>query len=120
MFALYLLLLGFLAAHELDAVACHEWRLLYVLRNLPEASGEAAFITLHVPIFAGLAWTVASTHPAASATRIGVALFALVHAGLHYRLRHAPTYEFHSSRSIALIAGAALCGAGYVLMALQR
>lgn len=119
MAALYLLLLGFFAAHELDAVACREWRLLYVLRAMPEASARAAFIALHVPLFAGLAWTATPDHSAAEAIRLGVALFAIVHAGLHYRLRGAAAYEFHSPLSISLIAGAAICGAVYAVLSVQ-
>lgn len=117
---LYLILLSLLIAHELDAVACREWRLLYVLRGMPEATARSAFIALHVPLFAGLVWTATSTAAAAPAARLGVALFAVVHAGLHYRLRRAPEYLFHSPLSIALIAGAAVCGALYVVVATAR
>ena len=35
-------------------------------------------------------------------------------AGLHYRLRRNPAHEFHAPLSIVLIAGAALCGGGYL------
>ena len=111
---LYLLLLGFFLAHELDAVACREWRLLYVLRGLREATARAVFIALHVPIVAVLAWTTSATHPLAADARLAVAAFALVHAGLHYRLRRDPAYAFRAPLSIVLIAGAALCGAGYL------
>jgi hypothetical protein len=113
------LLLGFLLTHELDAVACREWRLLYVLRVLPEATARTAFIALHVPLIAALAWTTAAAHPAAANARLAVAAFALVHAALHYRLRRAPAYEFHAPLSSALIAGAALCGAAYLVVALR-
>jgi hypothetical protein len=111
---LYLFLLGFFIAHELDAVACREWRLLYVLRSLPEASARTAFIALHVPLIAGLVWTASATQPVAGTARFAVAVFAVVHAGLHYRLRREPEYGFHAPVSIALIAGAALCGGAYV------
>ena len=92
--AFYLLLLGFLLTHELDAVACREWRLLYVLRALPEATARTAFIALHVPLIAGLAWTAAAAHPAAAIARLAVAAFALVHAALHYRLRRVQRTSF--------------------------
>lgn len=115
----YLLLLGFLLAHELDAVACREWRLLYVLRGLPEATARTAFIALHVPLIAGLAWTAAAATPAAETARLAVAAFAIIHAGLHYRLRRAPAYDFHAPLSIALISGAALLGAAYLATALR-
>jgi hypothetical protein len=113
-YTVYLLLLGFFLAHELDAVACREWRLLYVLRGLSEATARAAFIALHVPLVAVLAWTTSATHPLAANARLAVAAFALVHAGLHYRLRRNPVHEFHTPLSIVLIAGAALCGGGYL------
>ena len=111
---LYLLLLAFLLAHEMDAVACREWRLLYVLRALPDPQARAAFIALHVPLIAGLGWTLSTTHPAAVGARLVIAAFAVVHAGLHYRLRHDPLYEFHAPLSIVLIVGAAACGVGYL------
>lgn len=116
---LYLLLLGFFVAHELDAVACREWRLLYVLRTLPDDSARAVFVALHVPLVAGLAWTVTDARPAAAVARVGVALFAVVHAGLHHRLRRDPAYAFHSPLSVTLIAGAAACGAAYALAELS-
>lgn len=71
---LYHFLLGFLLAHELDAVACSEWRLLYVLRGRPEATARTAFIALHVPSIAGLIWTTAAAHPAAASARLAVSL----------------------------------------------
>jgi uncharacterized protein len=117
--ALYPCLLALFLAHELDAVACREWRLLYVLRGMPEAKARAWFIALHIPLVAALTWSSASAHPAAEAVRLGLALFAIVHAALHYRLRRAPAYEFHSPLSIGLIAGAAIVGAVYAALVLE-
>jgi hypothetical protein len=43
--------LGCLFAHELDAMTQSEWRLLYVLRSLPDATAMPWFVALHVPLF---------------------------------------------------------------------
>jgi hypothetical protein len=44
--------LGLLFTHELDAIVQGEWRLLYVLRSLPDEQAMPLFVALHVPLFA--------------------------------------------------------------------
>lgn len=53
---LYYAMIGAFFSHELDAVKRHEWRVLPLLRSLPERMGEQVFIWLHVPLFALLLW----------------------------------------------------------------
>lgn len=105
------LMLAMLFTHELDAMAQSEWRLLYGLRNLSPADGQFWFVVLHVPLFAGVMWL---TQQAPLRTRgvaqNALAVFAVIHAGLHYRLSDDRLYTFHSPLSVALIAGAALLG----------
>lgn len=100
-------LFAMLLAHELDAVAQHEWRLLYVLRSLPDSVAQDAFVLLHVPLVAFLAWAGWHANAAVrTATRLGVAAFTVVHAGLHWRLSGDPLYTFHDPLSVFLIYGA--------------
>lgn len=61
---LFSLGLSLLLAHELDAMRAAEWRLLSVLRSLPDARGRDAFILAHVPLMAVLIWLAA--HPSAT------------------------------------------------------
>ena len=99
-------LFAILLAHELDAVAQHEWRLLYVLRSLPDPVAQDAFVLLHVPLVAFLAWAGWHANAAVrTATRLGVAAFTVVHAGLHWRLSGDPLYTFHDPASVLLIYG---------------
>ena len=49
-------MLATLFTHELDAVSQSEWRLLYILRTMPDAQGAFWFVALHVPLFAALLW----------------------------------------------------------------
>lgn len=44
-----------LIVHEMDAVMFAEWRLLFGLRDLPDASAYPAFLLLHVPTFFSVA-----------------------------------------------------------------
>ena len=46
--------LGTLFTHELDAMTSYEWRLIPILRSLPEALGMTAFVIIHIPLFAGI------------------------------------------------------------------
>jgi hypothetical protein len=109
--------LGALLTHELDAVANHEWRVLPLVRTLPDDVGLTVFVALHVPIFALLVAGVASTKPGIrDGTRIGVALFLVIHALLHLLFSDHPAYEFHSILSDVLIFGGAACGAVYIAL----
>lgn len=113
------LALATLFTHELDAMVQAEWRLLYVLRAMPDETARPAFIALHVPLFAIILWLV--HHPRAnviSVSRLALCAFTVLHAGLHYRLSDHPLYTFHSPLSRALIYGAALAGLCYCLLIL--
>ena len=104
--ALFIALLAMFIGHELEAVAQHEWRLLYVLRAMPDALAQDIFVLAHVPIVFLLVWLGwHSAERVRSVTRVGCAVFMVVHAGLHWRLREDPLYTFHSATSIFLIFG---------------
>ena len=114
--ALYYLGLACLFTHELDAVTHSEWRLLFVLRSLPDATASPLFVSLHVPLFFAILWL--SHYPregVRNATRVLVAAFLVVHAILHFSNASSPQYEFHGTLSRALIVSAAACGISYLL-----
>jgi hypothetical protein len=115
--ALFWLGVAVLMAHELDAVRAREWRLLYVLRRLPEESARAAFIVLHVPLLMAMIWLGGFPDPAVRTPfQAALDLFLIVHAGLHKRLEHHPFYDFDGALSRALIIGAALAGALHLVL----
>ncbi len=104
----FYLALSTLLAHELDAVHKREWRLLFVLRKMPDEPARRAFVLVHVPAVAVLLWLAA--YPDAAVrfwTRAGLDAFMVVHAGLHWRLSGHPKYEFGTAHSRLLIYGAA-------------
>lgn len=110
--------LGFslLLVHELDAITQHEWRLLFVLRNLHEPLARDLFVVLHVPIVATLLWLIQHSSPSIQKrTKIGMASFLLVHAWMHWNLRNHPLNTFTSSISLSLIYGAGALGLIYLL-----
>ena len=115
-FLFYLAFSG-LIAHELDAVYKHEWRLLFVLRTMPDALARRAFVLSHVPLFAVLLWLAA--YPDAGVrywTMLGLDVFMSIHAGLHRRLSGHPKYEFNTPSSRLLIYGTAALAAAHLLI----
>ncbi len=109
--ALFYLGLGTLFTHELDAIANHEWRIMPILRALPEQTGMSTFVLLHIPLFAVLVALVASNDERLRRlSRLGVSVFLLIHAGLHVWYANEADYEFASTLSNALIFGGALFG----------
>lgn len=108
-----------LVTHELDAVHRHEWRLLFVLRTMPDEAARRTFILIHVPLLATLFWLVA--YPVESVsfwTMLGLDVFMIVHADLHRRLSSHPKYEFHTPTSRFIIYGAAVLAAVHLFSTL--
>lgn len=108
---LFYLAFATLLAHELDAVHKHEWRILFVLRSLPDPTARRAFVLLHIPLVAFLLWLVG--HPSETvrlASQVGLDSFMVIHAGLHRRLEPGAAVTFKTPFSRALIYGAALLG----------
>lgn len=114
---LFILCFSFFIGHELDAVTQAEWQLLYGFRDMPPAVAEPLFVGLHVPLFAlliALAWS--DRTPIREHSRLLLAGFTVIHAGLHHALRHHPLYNFDSVLSQVLIIGCGLLGLTYVLV----
>ncbi|MGB7087057.1 MAG: DUF6713 family protein [Phormidesmis sp.] len=113
--------LGFstLITHELDAVAQSEWKILFVLRSLSEPIAASTFVAMHVPLVAILLYL--THHKSLSIqywSRTLVALFLVVHAGLHKRLewQHSPNYTFDSWLSVGLIMSSGILGFIYLVV----
>jgi len=103
--------LGTLFTHELDAISNHEWRLLPILRSLPDLLAMNTFVLLHVPLFALLVALIASTDALLrKRARLAVSVFLIIHAGLHLWFMNDASYEFVSTISSMLIFGGALFG----------
>lgn len=112
--------LGFLFTHELDAVPNHEWRLLPLLKTLPDETAMIVFIAAHVPLFAVLIGLVASPHEwVRESSRLGIAAFVFAHGLLHALLAGQESYEFPSALSSVLIYGGAAFGALYLLLGVR-
>ncbi len=104
--------------HELDAVRRHEWRLLSVVRRIPDKLAERVFIWLHAPLFLAILWF--SREGALKSFTVGLALFAVVHVGLHWIFRKHPNNEFDSFGSRTLIILPGFFGTLYVILQLYR
>ena len=108
--------LALLFTHELDAMPNHEWRVLPLLRNLADSSGEATFILAHIPIFAIVIACIASLNLKIRSMARDIACgFLILHALLHFAFSGHPAYQFNSVLSSSLIYGAAVCGVAFLL-----
>ncbi|WP_127112344.1 DUF6713 family protein [Shimia sediminis] len=113
---LYYILVGSFLAHELDAVRRHEWRILPLTSFLPDRTGAQVFIWAHIPLMALLLW--GGDGNSANGVRLGIAVFAIVHVGLHVLFRRHPDNEFNTAASWALILLTGLLGLLYLIAAL--
>lgn len=111
--------LGFatLLTHELDAMTQSEWRILPILRGLPEQTASFTFVILHIPLIATLLWLTNNRSLYLQYwSRIAVAASLIVHIGFHKLLEHHPDYSFNSLLSLALIYGGGLIGFIYLIL----
>ncbi len=116
-----LLLLALLMAHELDAVAQSEWRLLPGLSLLDDGPGRSVFIALHVPLLMALTWALfLSSVVVQRRARLGLGAFMAVHVGLHATLEVPGVSSFPEWLSRAFILGAGLVGADVLLLDVWR
>jgi hypothetical protein len=104
-------------SHELDAVRQREWRLLFVLRHMPEHTAARAFIAIHVPFFLILLVATETSSELRFWSRAAISAFLVVHAGLHWSLRDRTECDFNSGLSRGLIYGAAFVGVLHILVA---
>lgn len=73
---LFFLVCSLLLSHELDAVHKREWRLLYLLRKMPEKKARSIFILLHIPLITLLLWLGTNTNETTRFwTIIGIDIF---------------------------------------------
>lgn len=115
--ALFYLGFAVLMTHELDAVRHQEWRILILLRDLPEAVAETVFISLHVPLIALLLWLTHHQSPSVrNGMRLALSAFLIVHVGLHMSLMDHPAYGFDTPLSMALIVGGGLTGLAHLVL----
>ena len=109
--------LGTLFTHELDAMTSYEWRLIPILRSLPEAMGMTAFLIIHIPLFAGIIALIASSNDRTRRlSRIAASWVVLLHAALPIWFSSNPSYGFVSTISNWLIFGGAGFGAIYLTL----
>lgn len=113
--AIFLLGVSLLFTHELDAMTHTEWRVLPLTSWLGPEVGRLVFVAMHVPAFAFvLGWLTSQVAGRASRAQFWVAVFLMVHAGLHLAFSGHAEYTFDGVLSNTLIFGAGVCGAAYL------
>jgi hypothetical protein len=109
--------LAALFTHELDAIQQREWRLLYVLRQLPDGAAAFWFIALHPPLFAAISYFAFHRRSGLQQySRRVLCIFFLLHAGLHWRLMGDQLAPFASALSLTLIHVCGLMGGLYLVL----
>lgn len=110
--AFFLLAMALLFVHEMDAVRCHEWRILPVLSRLGERVAMLWFVWSHVPLFVIVIWAAArSINASGDLFSILFSAFCILHAFLHLAYERHPLNEFRNALSRSIIwscAGAGL------------
>ena len=109
--------IGTLFTHELDAMLNHEWRVIPIIRALPDDRGLLVFVAAHVPMFAVLVALISSRNPKTRiTTRIGLGVFLIFHGLLHILFKEHPAYEFTNILSNLLIFGGSTLGIIYLAL----
>lgn len=105
----FFLALGFLFAHELDAIRCKEWLMFPLTSWLADERGYAVFTLLHIPLFAWICWSLVALPLSQDLIR-SWDIFCIVHIGLHLLFLKHPQNRFTKPFSWGIIVGAGVCG----------
>lgn len=108
---LFLTVVSFLVAHELDAIRQQEWRFFFAPVAVSDETAYRIFTALHAPMFVIVLW-----YGESPAFQMGVDVFMIVHWLLHLGLRNHPTIQFESWFSRFWIVGGASLGAFHLLL----
>ncbi len=108
----FVLGLCFILMHEMDAIRCHEWRILPITSFMKDKTGMIIFVLLHIPLFY---YVLTATTLENQSFRFGFSIFLIVHLGLHLMFLAHKKNEFKDWLSWSLILGAAVCGALYLV-----
>ena len=112
----FLMALALLFTHELDAVRCREWRIFPLTAFLDDEIGMRVFILAHVPLFAIIIFFAGRSLTAGGdAFSLGMAIFCVVHAFIHWAYERHPKCEFRNTLSRAIIWSCAAAGLGAIL-----
>ncbi|RLQ20259.1 hypothetical protein DWB85_18505 [Seongchinamella sediminis] len=108
---------GTLFTHELDSMLNHEWRVIPLIRALPDEAGQIVFTMAHIPMFAIILALVSSENSKTrKMARIGVGLFLIIHGLLHILFKGHPAYEFSGILSNVLIFAGSFFGVVYLAL----
>jgi hypothetical protein len=113
LYMIFLLNVAWLATHELDAIAQHEWRVLPITSPLDDRRGYLVFTAAHIPLFMLIIW-FSQDH----AFQVGFDLFLMLHVALHWFFRNHPQYEFGNWFSQMLIWGGLPLGLLHLILIL--
>ena len=108
---------AFLLAHELDAVAQSEWRLLPLLNLMADEPAYKTFVAAHVPLVVFLIWLF--THRSDTVrwrSQLVFDAFLCAHALVHWLMSDDVEYTFHSPLSESMIYGGAVVGLAHLLL----
>ncbi len=113
----FLVGLGTLVTHELDAMSNAEWRVLPLLRLLPEDIAVPVFVLSHIPLVALIVGFIASTNTRTrNLSRTALSGFLVLHGIAHWLTSGDVNYQFASTISSVLIYGGAALGTIYLLL----
>jgi hypothetical protein len=109
--------LGFLFTHEMNAMTNGEWRVMPLLNEFSDKTGELIFLLAHVPVFAIVIAFIASMDARTRLLARNITCgFLVAHGALHYLFSSHPAYEFSAFVSELLIYGAAACGSAFLII----
>jgi hypothetical protein len=110
----FLVGVGALMLHELDAIRQQEWRFFFGWTGMDDASAYRLFTAVHLPLFV----LIMALLPDAR-FQIGLDVFLILHALAHFILRNHPAIQFNNPFSRLWIYGGALVAIVHLILVME-
>ncbi len=101
---LFILIISLFLVHEMDSVRNKEWRMMAVLKNMPEDAAFKLYTGLHIPLFFFILFIMVQSGPQMSlAFCIIMDVLLVAHTLIHFFFRRHKNNSFESVFSNVLI-----------------
>ncbi len=109
--------LALFLTHQLDAIRCHEWRLLPGLRHLEDGKASRILIVSHIPVLVILLWFISYTNSMVQFWFQAILdVMFMGHLGKHILWRNHENNEFNGPLSKIFILFTALAGLFHLIL----
>jgi len=119
MVTLFIFMISLLLLHEMDAIRTKEWKMFFILKDMPDEKAYKIFTLFHFPLYFSIFMVlVLGGNSATNTLYLILDIFLIGHSIIHFCFRKNPNNRFSSLFSKAIIYSLAILAILHLLLIL--